>query len=328
MNIKFTTGPAIPRPTETDEVDFTIVIAHRGHALGLWATIHSCEIELADSGYKYNYILVPNGEEKWHIDEIRVWHFLEKSGKLRDLIKSHAPLAPPSARNIGAAMANGKYIFFLDNHCLVAKNYFKRAIESMEKYNIDLLHSMTRFYTGEMDHWHYELSLESNFWGNCINTKPMNGDEPYRCAVAGHGGYAVTRKAWKEVGGYWDGFAGYGGEECYLDLKMWQMGKSVWLDPKMIHYHFAGERSYNRHYSDDYYMNMMMCANLIGGQKWLDTVTKGLHKYPRTRSDKTLFDLADESCQRSIRHAVQLQQVRHKELDELLVWFKTENIPH
>jgi hypothetical protein len=51
-----------PKP-ETPEKDFSIIIAHRGNTLGLWATIHSCEVELAGSDFDYEYIVVTNGEE-------------------------------------------------------------------------------------------------------------------------------------------------------------------------------------------------------------------------------------------------------------------------
>jgi hypothetical protein len=327
----FSTGPARTASTDANEVDLTIVIAHRGPAMGLWATIHSCEIELAGSGLMYNYVLVPNGEEKFHIDEERVWHFLEKSGKVRDLLKFAQPLSPPNARNEGAAMANGKYIFFFDNHCLVAKNYFTRAISTMETHGCDLLHSMTRFYAGEEDHWHYKLTLAKDFWGNS-NTAPTGqnpyGVEPYRCAVAGHGGFAVTRKAWREFGGYWPGFVGYGGEEVFLDLGFWLTGKSVWLDPQMVHYHFAGVRPYARHYTDDYFRNMMMCSNIIGGYDWMMKVHDSFLKYTRMKSDKTMLDLAMEAHDKSAHFAAQFAARRTKSLDEQLVCFGTNNIPH
>lgn len=329
FGVKFTTRAFVPQ-AEHDEVDFTIVIAHKGPAMGLWATIHSCEIELTDSTYKYNYVIVPNGEEKWHIDEERVWRFLATTGKLRDLIKVNRPLSPPSARNMGAEMANGKYIFFFDNHCLVAKNYFKSAIETMESTGASLVHSLTRFYEGEKDHWHYTLCLEGNFWGGGFLTdrdKPFAA-APYRCAVGGHGGFAVTRKAWKEIGGYWEGFVGYGGEECYLDLGLWLTGHEVWLDPGMIHYHFAGERPYTRHYTDDYFRNMMMCARIIGDSNWMLTVHNSFCKSVRMKSDVPMFDLMLEADDKAKGFAAQFAARKTRTLDELLQHFADTNIPH
>lgn len=325
----FTTRASVPVAKE-DEVDFTIIIAHRGPALGLWATVQSCEIELADSSFKYNYVIVPNGPDKWSNDEERVWQYLQQTHKVRDLIKVPRPLSPPSARNMGAEMANGKYLFFLDNHCLVAKNYFSQAMATLESRNIDVLHSRYRYYAGDKDHWHYEMTLKANFWGEALTTemKAPFATEPYRCAASGHGGFAVRRSAWKEMGGYWEGFVGYGGEEMYFDLGMWLMGKEVWVDPKMIHYHFAGERGYERHYSDLYYKNMMMVANIIGGREWMESLHDNFNRSVRKKSDKTMFDLMDEAYLRSKDFAAQFAARRILSLDTLLEQFVSQQIPH
>jgi predicted glycosyltransferase involved in capsule biosynthesis len=312
---------------DKDDTDFTIVIAHRGQAMGLWATIHSCEIDLLNSGFKYNYVLVCNGDEKENPDTANVVHYLDKTFKLKDKIIVPQPLSPPCARQLGAKSADGKYLVFLDNHCLVQTGFFKRFMEVMPKYNMDMLHSTTQYYAGDNIHYEYKLTLEHNFWGGSVHV-PQNADEPYRVAVGGHGGYIVRRAVFEEVGGYFEGFVGYGGEESYFDLKMWMLGKSNWLDPKLVHYHFAGARGYPRHFSDGFYRNMMMCANIIGGNAWLLTVYNSFKTWTKEKNSSTMFDLMMEAEQRSKQHAQWLASKRTKHLDELLSWFTTETIPH
>src|SRR5207248_815115 len=110
-------------------------------------------------------------------------------------------------------------------------------------------------------------------------------------------------------------FEGYGGEEMYFDLKMWLLGKKNWIDPKLIHYHFNGTRGYKRHYTSDYYRNMMMCAFVIGGEKWMHTVYDGFLQEPKFR-DVNLFDCLMAAQERGTGHAQWMSGKRQKSLDE------------
>jgi glycosyltransferase involved in cell wall biosynthesis len=299
--------------------------------MGLWATITSCEDDLLRAGFDYNYVIVCNGDEKLEPDTQNTIHNLKEAGKVLKLIHSPDPVAPPLARQMGADAADGKYIFFFDNHCIISRDYFKRAMMDFEKYDIDLLHSTTRYFARSVTHYEYKLKLACNFWAEAT-VLPQVPMKPYRCGVGGHGGFAVKSESWRSVGGYGpsDLFKGYGGEEVYLDLKMWMLGKSVWIDPLVIHYHYAGDRGYKRHYSDEFYINMMVCANVIGGREWLYTVYESFSqkgKFVRYKSDKSMYDLLMVAEAHSAPHAAEMASVRQKSLDELLQWFIDNDIP-
>jgi predicted glycosyltransferase involved in capsule biosynthesis len=308
--------------------DFSIVIAHRGNPLGLWATIHSCEVDLVGSKQDYEYVICSNGE-KLPPECEQTLRFLDKSGRLGAHIHTDEALSPPTARNRAAQVAKGKILFFFDNHCLVARDYFRRALADFEHYGdeMHMLHSTTRFYLGESDHYHYRLLLKKNFWAESVFISP-NTLKPYRIAAAGHGGFVVRRDVWNEVGGYWDGFTGYGGEEIYFDLKMALLDKKNWIDPKLIHYHYTGARGYPRHYSDDYYRNMLMCANIIGGESWMYTVYESFVPSFKMKSDLSMFDLLAQAMERSGEHAAQMATIRKRTLDEQLVLFREQQIAH
>lgn len=316
--------------------DFDIVIAHRGDAMGLWLTIHSCEIELANSKYDYRYLICANGEENSkhrcgsdygsvNVDLARILDFVKKSGKMGFVEVLQESIAPPTARQIATEHSDAKYLFFFDNHCMVNKGYFDRALYSFEKYGMDLLHSTTIFFAGEVAAYEYKLKLESNFWAESAN---FAKDEyrPYRIAAGGHGGFAVKQDVWREVGGYWKGFKGYGGEEMYFDLKMAMLDKTNYLDPLMVHYHYAGQRGYTRHFTSDFYKNMMMCANLIGGNKWLDKVYESFStKYPQPK-EKPLFETYMEAESGSRQHSLEIAAMQKRTLDEQLKFFRDNDI--
>jgi hypothetical protein len=317
--------------------DFNIVIAHRGDTIGLWATVHSCEIELERSGFDYSYLICANGEgeternrpksEFVHIDTKRVLDFLNKAGKLGYARILQGSVSPPTARQLALEKADGKYLFFFDNHCLVAKDYFRRALLDFDKYNMDMLHSTTKFFAGDISTYHYILRLEKNFWAEGATSPDANNEfKPYPIAAGGHGGFAIKRDVWNEVGGYWNGFVGYGGEEMYFDLKMALLDKTNWIDPQLIHYHYAGRRGYPRHYTPDFYRNMMMCANIIGGESWLYKVYDSFEKnYPKPKS-AVMYDLLMQAEAQSRKHAKELSVLRRRTLDEQLVFFREHAI--
>ncbi len=311
----------------------SIIIPHRGNDLGLWATVTSCENELINSGIEVEYIFITNGDKELNSDAKSVIEHIRLAGKLKYHEHFEQGINPPDARQLGSNYASGDYLFFFDNHCIVTKDYFKRALLDFEKYDIDLLHSTTQYYVDDPKCYHYRLKLNFNFWGAASAT-PKEAMKPYRIAVGGHGGFAVKRSSWEEVGGYGPKglFDGYGGEEVYCDLKFWLLGKSVWLDPLILHYHYAGTRGYKRHYYDEYFVNMLGSANLIGGEKWLNTVFESFcdgSKHTRFSTGPELtdmFDLYVKAQERTEEYAKEISSKSNKTLDELLVWFREQNI--
>ena len=314
-------------------VDFSIVIPHRGNSLGLWATIHSCEAELEGSNHKYNYVLMTNGE-KLPLEAVQTISFLDKSGKLKCHEHSNDPISPPVARQRGVERSDGRLLFFLDNHCVVAKRYFDRGVAQMATGKMDMLHSATRWYEGDATHYHYLLSLDYNFWGRSTKLAPYDAILPYKIAMGGHGGFVTSRALWDEVGGYGPEslLQGYGGEEPLFDLKLWRYGKTVWIDPRLAHYHYTGLRGYTRHYSDEYYINMLVAANVIGGEDWLYKVFNSLctrsHIRPLQAARKTLYELLEDAVTRSSEYAKEVDSKSIRSLNECLTLFRTDSVEH
>lgn len=311
-------------------MSFSIVIPHRGSALGLWATVTSCRaaLDAQDSKYDYDFVIVSNGE-KLLADAKNVMHHLKQEGKLGAHHHEDRSMTAQEAREIGAKLSSKKRLFFFDNHCVVDPNYFERAMAAMDAYDIKMLHSTTVYYPGSPLQYHYHLTLEKNFWGYAALV-PQSPYKPYKIAAAGHGGFVIDRQLFLDVGGYGppELFKGYAGEELTFDLKLWRLGHEVWLDPKLIHYHFAGDRGYPRHNTDDFFRNMMVSAKVIGGQKWLDKlfynfVTKPTIRFGPKEHWYTLYEQADN---RAAQYAAELNSQCKYSLDELIQKFRIEQI--
>jgi hypothetical protein len=202
----------------------------------------------------------------------------------------------------------------------------------MERDEVDQLHSVTAPNFGSTRWYEYMVNpkaLAVQFWsgGPFYNA---TGEEPYRIAVGNHGGFCIKRSAWDEVGGYFDGFIGWAGEEPELNLKMALLGKNVWIDPQMVHYHYFQNRGYARAMFDDHYRNMMMAANIIGGQPWLKRIEKSFNLLPRVvaqgQPTKSMSTLCREAEERSSDAAAWLRSRQLFSLDEFLANMKKWNI--
>lgn len=315
----------------TKSVDISIIIAHRGSAMGLWMTVESCVMDLENTDYTYEFCIYSNGTEKLDDDEVRIKHFIATSGHYGNYVHSAQAMAPPSARQLLTEEANGKVFFFFDNHCMVVPGYFKRAMDAMDAYRIDYLHSTTRFFSGEGTDYSYHLSLKRDFWTEKPYREPQNTTQPYRIATAGHGGFVVRASTWKEIGGYYQGFEGYGGEETSTDLKAWRMGKEVWIHPRVIHLHWGGKRDYDRHFTDGYYFNMFSSAYIVGGEKWLNTVFKsamGSTRFVKKGGTQvTLLELLQRAQSTALNYANWVNLRSTRTLDQVLEYFVQQDIP-
>ena len=309
--------------------DISIVIAHRGPLLGLWTVLHSCIEDLLHSPeITYNFIVVSNGDPLDKPTESTL-HLLGKDGKLLHHLHFDEALTPPAARQRGAAVADGDYLCFFDNHCLVARDFFRRVLYDFSRRDMDILHSTTKFTAGTHTEYHYRLKLAHNFWAES-SPMPTNSALPYRIAAAGHGGFVVKRSTWEEVGGYGPEslFEGYGGEELLFDLKMGRMGKSNWIDPLLIHYHFPGVRSYSKTFTEEYYINLLSCANAVGGESWMykvyDSFVNKTHL--RINHTRSWFDLLMVAQERSTAYSKVLDSTCSLSLDDLLTKFRIDCI--
>ncbi len=308
-------------------VDFSVVIANRGNPQGLWFTVQSCEVNFLGTDLTREYIVVGNGGKE-NEDTHGHMEVLGNAKLLAHYSHRDEAMSPPSARQYGVQFATGKYLAFFDNHCLLMPDYFKRAALDFEHYGMDELHSTYRYDIHDKVRYHYTLKLANNFWANECSI-PENHYKPYRIAMSGHGGFLVRSAAFREVGGYWNGFVGYGGEESYFDLKMALLGKTNWVDPKIEHVHYIGERGYKRHHCPDYYRNMMMAAHIIGGEAWLYKVYESMFKGTVVGSAyPSMYELMEQAYEQSKEHAAWLAPKRLMTLDELLSTFPRDGIAY
>lgn len=86
------------------------------------------------------------------------------------------------------------------------------------------------------DVYGHEMDWNS-LWHKRLVYQPFD-DKPYRVAQFGHSCFVLDREWYLQSGGYTSLMEGWGGEEPFLALKAWMLGRECWLVPDVYHAHY------------------------------------------------------------------------------------------
>lgn len=174
-----------------------------------------------------------------------------------------------SARNKGAKIARGKYLFFSDAHMAYKPGFFKEILRTVDESG-GLVHGciawmgawpITESGTG----YAYTLKIGEDWKGTWNNYKLA--DDWWYIPAQGHCSVAVLREQFLDFGGYPSVHRVYGGGEMYLDMKWWMFGSTVAISPKSVGFHLASGRGYSYNH-DDYTENVLGVTYALGCDDW------------------------------------------------------------
>ena len=223
-----------------------------------------------------------------------------------------------SARNKGADIARGKYLFFSDAHMAYRPGFFRHMLETIDK-------------TGGMFHgtigWMgaypfstsgtgcgYTLKLGEEIKGTWNNYFVSTEDFFYIPAL-GHCSVGVRRDQFQEFGGYPDVHRSYGGGEFYINMKWWMFGSTVATHPKAVGYHMATGRGYTWNH-DDYIHNVFNIGWALGMDDWLE---RAYINYLRRGRRDTLERMMAEAKDEMAGDREFIAKKRKKTFNEILV---------
>jgi hypothetical protein len=136
-------------------------------------------------------------------------------------------------------------------------------------------------------------------------------DKPYMWSGGGGGLTCVTLDTWRSVGGADAPFRrGIGGIEEYMDMKMWMFGKSVWIHPDCLYFHWAKTRGYTWK-MHEHYWNQLVGAYCLTNRRRMEELNAGF-SYPQPDS---VLDEVEQLCK---RHREWVQSHRVFSRDEVL----------
>jgi glycosyltransferase involved in cell wall biosynthesis len=218
-----------------------------------------------------------------------------------------------SARNKGAEIARGEYLFFSDAHMSYRPGSFRRMIETIGESG-GIVHPAIAWmgsYPPETV-YQYSSKLEEAFEG--VWSDSCLFSEWFYVPASGHCCLGLRRKQFFDYRGYPAQLRCYGGGGMFLDTKWWMLGSSVGTEPRALGWHLSAGHPYS-YTEQDYIHNLFHCALILGADAWADkTYRHYLGSVPREVLD-TLWRDAQRSAE---DHRLFVEQHSRMAFDELL----------
>lgn len=178
-----------------------------------------------------------------------------------------------SARNKGALIARGKYLFFSDAHMAYRPGFFTEILRTVDESD-GLVHGAIGWMgayppvIGGVG-FSYTIKLGEE-WKGTWNPYYLT-DDWWAIPSQGHCSVAVKKDQFFKFGGYPRVHRTYGGGEFYIDMKWWMMGSIVAVNPKCIGYHLSSARGYSFNHND-YIENVLGCTYALSCDDWRERV--------------------------------------------------------
>src|SRR3990167_3031900 len=181
--------------------------------------VNNCSTDYNDP--KYDYSKPGDRGTTEHLMPRGIYH----SRTLRVL---YDPIAGNhSARNRGAKIARGKYLFFSDAHMSYKPGFFKLMLKTIDETG-GMFHGSIAWMGAYPPHeggvgTQYTIKLGEEIKGTWANYRPW-GDDWFYIFGLGHCSVGVRRDQFLAFGGYPDVHRTYGGGEFFVDALWLMMG--------------------------------------------------------------------------------------------------------
>jgi glycosyltransferase involved in cell wall biosynthesis len=274
------------KPETKDDLLLSVIIPARNEFPNIVHTFHSIMHCWEADGFdpkQIEIIIVNNGSEDWNQEKYdwskpgdrgTIAHLLPRGAYAQGLIRVlYDPICGNhSARNKGARIARGKYLFFSDAHMAYKPGTFKYGLQAVDESNglvhcgINWMGAYAPTYEDGRTGLQYTIKLGEEWKGTWNSYRPWS-DRWFYIPAQGHCSVFALRTQFLEFGGYPDVHRTYGGGEFYINMKWWMFGSSVVAEPRAVGYHLSSGRGYTWHH-DDYIHNVLNCAYAIGADDW------------------------------------------------------------
>lgn len=174
-----------------------------------------------------------------------------------------------SARNKGAEVAHGEYLFFSDAHMAYSPFFFKHMVKAVKEAG-GIVHApiawMGAYQSGIG--YQYTIKLGEEIKGTWANYC-LSQDDWWYIPALGHCSLIVRKDQFLNFGGYPQIHRTYGGGEFYLNMKWWMFGSTVAVEPRAVGYHLASGRGYTYSHGD-YEHNVLNIGLQLGMDDWTE----------------------------------------------------------
>jgi len=228
-----------------------------------------------------------------------------------------------SARNKGAEIAKGKYLFFSDAHMSYSPEFFKHILKAVDETH-GIVHAPIAWMggyppqeNGGAPHglgFQYTIKLGEEIKGTW-NPYVVSNEEAFYIPALGHCSLAMDREQFLDFGGYPKIHRCYGGGEFYLNMKWWMFGSTVAVEPKAIGYHLASSRGYSYNH-DDYLHNVINIGLALGMDDWVE---RAYMNWLRKGRKEVLDGIIEEAIREVAEDKAFIESRRTKTFNEVIV---------
>jgi hypothetical protein len=230
----------------------SIVITTRHDSLGCYLTAAAVEAQLEGRGLDYEVIIVADGgtETKW-----------ENQGATCLRVNTGSP---QGSRDAGIRAAKYPTILVLESHVVVSD--IPQLFLEHERLDAAITYPIRVAEGPEMfDVFAHETDWDGNLWHKRLIYSPVR-KVAYRVAQFGASCFMLDRDFYLLSGGYTNLLTGWGGEEPFLPLKFWMLGKECWQVPSVWHAHYL---TVGAHAEKPYLeQNLKIVGYVIAGRKY------------------------------------------------------------
>jgi glycosyltransferase involved in cell wall biosynthesis len=248
---------------------FTIVIPTLNEGSMLSMTVEN--ILKVTSYPDIEVVIVDDGSTDGSCDAYR-----DAASPVRVVTGNH--LGIPRARNLGADVARGEYVLFIDAHCTVSETWIDRFAAALSARDVAIVGpAFTRLHEPEPrgcgNVW-INHRLESAW------LEPLESDRPYEVPITPGGCQAFRRKTFLRLGGFETGFSRWGYQDEEICLRAWLQGYRVLVDPDVVvAHHFRDEAGYDVDHADVLY-NFLRLIHLHFSPRRIRRCIAALGEYP------------------------------------------------
>jgi glycosyltransferase involved in cell wall biosynthesis len=289
----------------------------------LWYTVASAISSLEVCGEPYEILVILNGE---HPQQASLMH---QADSIKAIYCGKEIDSPQAARHLGFQKAKGDVLFSLDAHIIVPTNFFRQILDDMKDTGADFMGAAHRFllpnsYGNRVDWGAY-------LWGGESIFVPPRGDKPFKTALHPHGAFAITREAYFDVGGYWLGLHGFGGEESQLCFKLWLMGRTCWATPRTHHWHWLSpmdRRNRGVFEDENFVRNFLIVAAAYSDEKQVRDSYDGMLNFHWGNLSKFPMAVQDALCDPEVKKEREFiaENGKYKNLMELREMFNVSGV--
>jgi len=192
---------------------------------------------------------------------------LQRGHKWLKVLRYTDKLSHWQSKNLAIKNASGKFLFFVDSHCVVGRDalfnmfdYYRKTYENLNgtihlplTYHIMEYHRLIYKLQADLDRGHVHYSFSAY----------RDSKAPYEVPCMSTCGMMITKDMLAGVGMWPEQLGIYGGGENFINFTLSVLGKKKWIMPGQPLCHHGDKRKYHW-YGDDMVRNRCIATYLFG----------------------------------------------------------------